>query len=84
MTTCTTTPLELPMTAGAVLENEYPELRAMLLQFSAALDRIDRGAESETARQDPRYLKLQQGIQILLEKEDERAERVQLLFSIPV
>lgn len=70
-----------PMPAAAVLEREYLELRAKILQLAASLDRLDRGAGH--VADDPRLQKIQAGIDILKESESGRAERLQLLFSRP-
>ena len=62
-----------------VLEREYLLVRAKILEIAASLDRIQR-ATGDTASE-PRLKQLQTAIKTLLEKEEGRAERVQLLFS---
>lgn len=69
------------LTAHAVLDRHYLELRAKLLEVGATLDRIDRGAHFSETASDPRLEKLRTGIQILLSLGGDRAERIQLLFS---
>ncbi|TWT94239.1 hypothetical protein [Neorhodopirellula pilleata] len=73
--------------AEAVLQESYLETRAKLLEVAAVLDRIDRAAstsrgslpaDSVQARQ-----KLIGAIEILLQNEPDRAERIQQLFSRP-
>ena len=69
------------MSAQEVLEREFLEIRAKILELAASLDRLDRG--SGTVTPDARYARIQQGVSMLLEEEPGRAERVQLLFSRP-
>jgi hypothetical protein len=69
------------MTAQAVLEREFLKTRAKILEIGAILDRIDR-AEGDVSS-DRRSDLLRQGIEILLEDEGGRAERIQTLFSLP-
>lgn len=64
-----------------VLDQEYLVARAKILELAAILDRLDRARG--TAMEDPRYGLLKQGMESLLQSEDGRAERVQLLFSRP-
>ena len=69
----------LPLDAGEVLEREYLEIRAKLLQVGASLDRFDRGDGSVTA--DPRYDVIRRGLDILRSDAPDKAEQIQLLFS---
>lgn len=70
-----------------VLDREYLEARARILELGAIFDRIDR---SPTARpQDPRLAKLREAIRCVLAESPagqpgstaSRAEQVQLVFS---
>jgi hypothetical protein len=65
--------------APEVLEREFLELRAELLQAAARLDRLDRAAGS--AGEDPRLQSLKKAIALLAGNEKNRAEEIQLLFS---
>lgn len=65
------------MTPAPLLDREFPELRALLLQLAAALDRIERGQ----ALSDPRMEKVQSALKILATSGDRWAEQVQLVFS---
>ncbi len=65
--------------APAVLDREFLELRAGLLQIAAQLDRLDRATGSAAA--DPRMHGIQQAIESLASAEPDRAEQVQLIFS---
>lgn len=69
------------MPATDVLDREFLEIRAKILELAASLDRLERG--NGTVAADPRIQLIQDGFRILQEKEDGRAERVQLLFSQP-
>jgi hypothetical protein len=69
------------MTAPAVLNREFLELRAKILELAASLDRLDR-AEGVVS-DDARLTKLRRGLEILLSDDPDRAERIQLLFSRP-
>ena len=68
------------MPASAVLDREFLEIRAKILEIAASLDRLDRG--DGDVRNDARYLQLLQGVDLLKETEEGRAERVQSLFSL--
>lgn len=71
--------MSIPLSASAVLNREFLELRARVLELAASLDRLERAEGSVT--DDPRLAKLRRGIELLLSEQDGRAERVQLLFS---
>jgi hypothetical protein len=81
----------LLLTAAQVLDREFLEMRAKVLELAASLDRLDRAPElaTEHASDDPpvevwsdgRLEKLQQALRCLLDGQDCRAERVQLIFS---
>ena len=68
-------------TARDVFEQEFLSIRAKLLEVASALDRIDRSDGSLAS--DPRRTQVQAAIQVLLRPEDDRAERIQLIFSRP-
>ena len=70
-----------PMTAPAVLEREFLPLRAKLIEIAAILDRIDRSDGSVDG--DSRRRKVDRALAILQSTETDRAERLQLLFSLP-
>ncbi|MEZ6086920.1 MAG: hypothetical protein R3C05_02580 [Pirellulaceae bacterium] len=67
--------------ASDVLDRHFLETRARILEIAAILDRIDRAGGIEG--DDRRMQQLYQGIQILLQSDDNRAEQVQRLFSRP-
>ena len=74
--------MPIPLDAPEVLNREFPEFRARLLQLAAALDRMDRAAG--TPEGDPRRQKIRDALAILLDDSaPNRAERLQLLFSLP-
>ena len=70
----------MSMSAAAVLDREFFELRAKILELGASLDRMGRGDGSVV--DDPRMDLLNKGIEILKSGGTDRAERIQLLFSL--
>jgi hypothetical protein len=68
-----------PLTAQAMLDREFLEVRARLLEIAAALDRIDRAAGSLGG--DPRMEQIRQAIALLDQSRAARAELVQQVFS---
>ncbi len=73
--------LPIPLSAPDLLEREFLILRAKALELGAGLDRLERAA-GDVSR-DPRYLNLQRALGELQEAGSDRAERLQLLFSLP-
>jgi hypothetical protein len=66
-----------------VLNQDYLDMRSRLLDLAAALDRIDRAAQRESAAADPRMARIARALQLLGDGHPDRAERVQRLFSHP-
>jgi len=73
--------MSIPLDAPEVLNREFLEIRARLLQVAAALDRLDRAEGDMNA--DARIQKIREGLEILSGDEADRAERIQLVFSRP-
>lgn len=73
--------MPLPLTALEVLNREFLEIRCKILDLAAALDRLDRAEGS--VEEDPRMTALRAALDVLTEREPERAERVQMIFSRP-
>jgi hypothetical protein len=71
------------LTAEAVLERVYLEVRCRLLDVAASLDRIERADGGEAVLCDARWKQPQDGIAILASEGPDRAERIQMLFSDP-
>jgi hypothetical protein len=69
-----------PMSAAAVLEREFLPLRAKLIEIGAMLDRMERSEGSVT--DDPRRQKVEKALAILRSSDGDRAERLQMLFSL--
>lgn len=67
------------MNSKQILEREFLEIRAKILEVGAALDRIDR-AEGDVS-DDARMNLIHEAIRLAGSKEPHRAERIQLLFS---
>ena len=68
-----------PMTAEAVLNREFLEMRARVLELAACFDRLNRSVGD--TEDDPRFRQLMAGVELLLSSNSNRAEQVQLLFS---
>lgn len=68
-----------PMSAPDVLDREFLEIRAKLLELAASFDRLDRGHGD--VRHDPRMQLIRKGLQVLNRQESGRAEAIQLIFS---
>lgn len=71
----------MPMDAAEVLNREFLEVRCKILEIAAALDRIDR-AEGNLDK-DPRMARIQQGLSQLGSEQPDRAEQIQMIFSLP-
>ncbi|MHB1036689.1 MAG: hypothetical protein ACYC35_07295 [Pirellulales bacterium] len=64
-----------------VLAREFLPIRAKLLEIAASLDRIDRAGGA--ASDDPRLAEIRQGLAVVQSREPNRAERLQMSFSLP-
>jgi hypothetical protein len=73
--------LATPMAAQAVLDREFLEVRAKLLELAASFDRLDRGGG--ILGDDRRIQLVRQGLKVLLDETGDRAEQIQLIFSRP-
>ena len=71
--------MPVPMAATDVLDREFLEIRAKLLEVAASFDRIDRGAGSVEG--DPRMALYREALEVLLSDRPNRAEDIQLIFS---
>lgn len=67
------------MPAEAVLDREYLEIRAKLLEVAASFDRLERGDGSVDS--DPRMQQFRDAMQMILNSTGNRAEQLQLIFS---
>lgn len=70
-------------TAVEMLDRNFLEIRHRLLDIAAGLDRIDRANAAAKARSDPRYLQLEHALRLLIDGKPDRAERIQMAFSLP-
>ncbi|MCH2127406.1 MAG: hypothetical protein MK165_21630 [Pirellulaceae bacterium] len=73
--------MSIPMTAPEVLDREFLELRAKILELASSFDRFGRASGSVTS--DPRLERLHEALDVLKDTNDDRAQQVQLIFSRP-
>ncbi|HVX61154.1 MAG TPA: hypothetical protein VHC19_11145 [Pirellulales bacterium] len=73
--------MPIPLDAAEVLNREFLEVRAKILEIAAALDRLDRADGSVSG--DQRMERIRQGLAALARPGSDRAEQVQLIFSLP-
>ena len=71
--------MPIPLDAPEVLNREYLEIRAKLLELAAAIDRMDRAVGA--VRDDPRINQILQALDVLSGDAPDRAEQIQLIFS---
>ncbi len=71
--------MSIPLTAPAVLDREFLQIRAKILELAASFDRFDRGDGS--VDDDPRLRRIQEALDVLRESKTDRAEQIQLVFS---
>ena len=71
------------LTAVAVLDREFLEIRCRLIDIAAALDRMDRALDRDAIQGDPRMAQLAGAVGILMDDKPDRVQRVQLAFSDP-
>lgn len=69
------------MNSDQILDREFLQIRAKILEVAAALDRLDR-AEGDVSN-DPRMKLISDGIKLIAAEQNDavRAEKIQLLFS---
>jgi len=68
-----------PMSALAILDREFLEIRAKLLEVAASFDRLDRGEGS--IESDQRMSCIKEALEVLQDDKPDRAEQIQLIFS---
>lgn len=73
--------MPIPLDAPEVLNREFLPIRAKLLEIGAALDRLGRADGSVS--DDHRMQQVHAALAILSDGDGSRAERLQLLFSLP-
>lgn len=69
--------------ADDIVADKFLEVRAKLLEIAATLDRIDRAAENAplSTASIARRESIQEGIEIIASSGDDRAARLQMLYS---
>lgn len=71
--------MPIPMTSNEVLDREFFEIRAKILELAASFDRLDRADGSVDG--DPRLSLVHEALTVLASSQEDRAEQIQLLFS---
>jgi hypothetical protein len=71
------------LTAKAALDRHYLETRCKIIEIAANLDRIDGAGDAASVRTDPRIAKIREAIGALMDEKGGRAERCQMIFSLP-
>ena len=71
------------MTAGEILDREFLEIRAKILELAASFDRLDRG-EGDISN-DHRMTLIAESLKVLSgnQFEKDRAAAVQMIYSLP-
>ena len=72
--------MPIPLDAPEVLDREFLEIRAKLLQIAAALDRIGRADGSTEG--DRRLRQIEQALDVVASPQPDRAQRLQMIFSL--
>jgi hypothetical protein len=67
---------------NAVLDRDFLEIRARLLDLASTLDRIDRADGGPSQLRDSRLTKIRSAIEALAVPEPDRAKTVQHIFSL--
>ena len=69
----------MSLTSEQILQREFLDMRAKLLEVAASMDRIDRATGD--VDDDLRMVRIHRALDILGSREDARAEKLQMLFS---
>jgi hypothetical protein len=74
--------MPLQRDALQVLDRDFFEIRCKILEIAASLDRIDRAPAHHGDHPDPRVGQVRQALDALREPGPDRAETIQLIFSL--
>jgi len=66
---------------NTMLDREFLNIRCRILDIASALDRIDQ--HDNTHHADPRMKKMMDAIQLLADQPQDRAQKIQMIFSDP-
>jgi len=83
--------MPIPQTPGELMDHEFLGIRARLIELAATLDRLDRAGASDdgasddgdTMATDSRLSTIRESLGVLAGEDSNRAEQLQLLFSLP-
>jgi hypothetical protein len=70
------------MPAAKALDTYFLDVRCRILDVAAILDRITRGRDVASVANDARMTRVRQALEVLLDEEGGRAERIQQVFSL--
>jgi len=73
--------MPIPIDALEILNREFLGIRAKLLEVAASIDRMTRADGS--VEDDPRWHQLLDAMKLIREEKSERAEKMQMFFSLP-
>ena len=72
--------MSIPMNSPEILDREFFEIRAKILEIAASFDRLDRARGDISG--DSRLSLIAEALNVLQQQDhDDRAEQVQLIFS---
>jgi hypothetical protein len=71
-----------PLPAAKALDTYFLDVRCKILEVAAILDRIHRGRDAATVENDPRMSRVHQALEVLLDGNEDKAERIQQVFSL--
>jgi hypothetical protein len=75
--------MSTPLTGQQTLDADFLTIRAKIIEVAAGLDRIDRSAAGDTTvYDDPRIAQIAKSLAVLATDHPNRAERIQLVFSL--
>jgi hypothetical protein len=72
-----------PMTTRQIIDEYFIENRTRVLDLAAYLDRLHRSADGEPATADFRMQALERALQVLISKDPEKIDQIQMIFSDP-
>jgi len=72
-----------PIKENTMLDREYLNIRCWIIDIASSLDRIDRHDNTNTTHCDPRMKKMMDALKWLAGQQQDRAQKIQMIFSDP-